>query len=139
MLGLGREPVDVAAVRDAVGAVHDPELQRSLGELNMVRAVTTGRRGRVDVEVALTTAGCPMTELLTRDVTSAAAAVTRSDDVHVSFTVMTESERRALAERFLANRTAKRSASRPKTVSGTGWPWSQVAWMILPSAYCAST
>src|SRR5262249_20393548 len=104
MLGLGRETVDVAAVRDAVGAVQDPELQRSLGELDMVRAVTA-RRGRVEVELALTTAGCPMTELLTRDVTSAASAVTRTDDVHISFTVMTESERRALAERFLAGRT----------------------------------
>ena len=98
--------MDVAAVRGAVDAVQDPELHRSLGELNMVRAVTTGRSGRVEVELALTTAGCPMTGLLARDVTSAASAVTQTDDVHVSFTVMTESERRALANRFLASRTA---------------------------------
>lgn len=106
MLRLGRDSVDVAAVRGAVDAVQDPELHRSLGELNMVRSVTTGRGGRVEVELALTTAGCPMTELLTRDVTSAASAVTRTGDVHVNFTVMTEAERRALAERFLADRTA---------------------------------
>ena len=72
MLGLGREPVDVAAVRGAVDAVQDPELHRSLGELDMIRGVTTGRSGRVEIELALTTAGCPMTERLTRDVTSAA-------------------------------------------------------------------
>jgi ATP-binding protein involved in chromosome partitioning len=105
MLGLGRETVDVAAVRDAVGAVQDPELHRTLGELDMVRAVTAGRRGRVEIELALTTAGCPMTELLIREVTSAASAVTRTDDVHVNLTVMTEPERRMLAERFLAGRT----------------------------------
>ena len=32
MLGLRREPVDVAAVRGAVDAVQDPELHRSLGQ-----------------------------------------------------------------------------------------------------------
>lgn len=106
MLGRSREFVDAAAVRGAVDAVQDPELHRSLGELNMVRAVTTGRRGRVEVELALTTAGCPMTELLARDVTSAASAVIPNGDVHVNFTVMTEVERRALADRFLSGRTA---------------------------------
>ena len=104
MLGLRREAVDVAAVRDAVDAVQDPELHRSLGELDMVRRVTTGRNGRVEIELALTTAACPMTELLARDVTSAASALTPAGDVHVNFTVMTETERRGLAERFLADR-----------------------------------
>ena len=106
MLRLGREQVDVAAVREAVDAVLDPELHRSLGELDMVRAVTIGRSGRVEVELALTTPGCPMTDVLARDITSAASAVPRTRDVHVSFTVMTEPERRALAERFLATRPA---------------------------------
>jgi ATP-binding protein involved in chromosome partitioning len=106
VLRLGREPVDLAAVRDAVDTVQDPELHRSLGELDMVRAVRADRRGRVEIELALTTAACPMTELLARDVTSAASAVPRIGDVHVSFTVMTESERRTVAERFLADRTA---------------------------------
>ena len=105
-------------MRSAVDAVQDPELHRSLGELDMIRAVTTGRSGRVDIELALTTAACPMTELLTRDVTSAASAVPRTGDVHVSFTVMTESERRALAERFLANRTAGRCVGGLRSVRG---------------------
>lgn len=106
MLGLGREPVDVAAVRRAVGDVKDPELHRSLDELDMIRAVTTGRGGRVEVEVALTTAGCPMTVPLTRDVTSAVSSVPGTGDVQVTFTVMSEPERRAVADRFLANRPA---------------------------------
>ncbi len=105
MLGRASGHVDVAAVRNAVDAVQDPELHRSLGELEMVRAVTS-RRGRVEVELALTTPGCPMTELLTREVTAAASAVTRTGDVHVNFTVMSEDERRSLADRFLSGRTA---------------------------------
>src|SRR4051812_25388155 len=103
-MGRSRQIVDVAAVRDAVGAVQDPELHRPLGELDMVRRVTTGRNGRVEIELALTTAECPMTELLARDVTSAASTLTPTGDVHVNFTVMTEAERRKLAERFLANK-----------------------------------
>ena len=42
---------------DAVDAVQDPELHRSLGELDMVRRVTTGRNGRVEIELALTPPG----------------------------------------------------------------------------------
>ncbi|RDH77320.1 DUF59 domain-containing protein [Mycolicibacterium moriokaense] len=98
--------MDLAAVRSAVDAVQDPELHRPLGELDMVRAVTADRRGRIEIEVALTTAGCPMTDRLARDVTAAAEAVPRVGDVHVAFTVMSEPQRRALADRFLASRPA---------------------------------
>jgi ATP-binding protein involved in chromosome partitioning len=122
MLGRIREHVDVEAIRSAVDAVLDPELHRSLGELDMVRAVTT-RRGRVEIELALTTAGCPMTELLARDVTSAASSVVTTRDVHVSFTVMTETERRALADRFLSGRTefgASAAAAVIAVASGKG-------------------
>jgi len=106
VLGLGRETVDTTGVQNAVGAVVDPELHRTLAELGMVRAVRAGRGGRVDVEIALTTAGCPMIQRLTYDVTTAASAVSGTTDVTVNFSVMTEPERRALAERFLAGRPA---------------------------------
>lgn len=107
MLGLSRDTADVAAVREAVGQVLDPELHRTLAELAMVRAVTRSRAGRVEVEVALTTAGCPMTQRLTRDVTDAASAVPGVHDVTVRFIVMSETERRALADRFLADRPSR--------------------------------
>lgn len=107
MLGLSRDTADVTAVREAVGQVVDPELHRTLAELGMVRAVNRSRAGRVEVEVALTTAGCPMTARLTRDVTDAASAVPGVHEVTVSFTVMSETERRALADRFLADRPSR--------------------------------
>ncbi len=111
MLGLKRERgVDVIAVREAVGTVRDPELERSLGELGMVRGVRAGRAGRAAVEVALTTAGCPMTDHLTRDVTAAAMGVPGVTAVEVSFTVMSETERRSLADRFLKERPGRGAA-----------------------------
>lgn len=111
VLGLGRDHgVDVAAVREAVGGVRDPELECSLSELGMVRSVTAGRGGQVDVEVALTTAGCPMTLLLTRDVTAAVMGTPGVTAVNVSFTVMSEPERRSLADHFLRRRPARGAA-----------------------------
>ena len=107
MLGLSRDTADVAAVREAVGQVLDPELHRTLAELAMLRAVTRSRAGRVEVEVALTTAGCPMTQRLTRDVTDAASAIPGVHDVTVRFIVMSETERRALADQFLADRPSR--------------------------------
>ena len=104
MLGLSRETGLAHAVRDAVGEVEDPELHRSLAELGMLRTVSTSRSGRADVEVALTTAACPMTQALTRAVTTAALSVAGVTDVEVRFSVMPEAERRALAGRFLTNR-----------------------------------
>lgn len=109
MLGLGHATVDTTAVRDAVGGVRDPELHRTLGELGMVGDVSAGRGGRggrVDVTVALTTAGCPMTQRLTEEITAAASGVTGVVAVRVVFAVMGEPERRALADRFLAGRAA---------------------------------
>jgi len=106
VLGLGHATVDTTAVRNAVGGVRDPELHRTLGELGMVIDVRAGRGGRVEVTVALTTAGCPMTARLTDDITAAAATVAGVVAVRVEFTVMSEPERRALADRFLASRAA---------------------------------
>ena len=51
--------VSEAAIREALTGVIDPELRRSVVELDMVRAVDVRDR-HVDVTIALTVAGCPM-------------------------------------------------------------------------------
>ena len=47
-------------IMKALEAVIDPELRRSIVELEMVRSVEIGANGVVDVTVSLTTAGCPI-------------------------------------------------------------------------------
>ena len=88
--------VDVAAVRAAVGQVEDPELHRSLEELNMLREVDVTPDGSVRVLVALTIPGCPLKDKLTTDVTAAARTVAGVGAVSVEFTSMTDEERTAL-------------------------------------------
>jgi ATP-binding protein involved in chromosome partitioning len=88
--------VDVSAVRAAVEAVQDPELHRSLGELQMVRDVRVAPDGAVDVLVALTIPECPLQDKLTSDVVVAAGSVEGVGDVRVQLTNMSDAERSAL-------------------------------------------
>src|SRR5262245_7740581 len=47
-------------ITEALKAVIDPELHRSIVELDMVRSIEAGANGVVDVTVSLTTPGCPI-------------------------------------------------------------------------------
>ena len=88
--------VDVSAVRAAVEAVQDPELHRSLGELQMVRDIRVAPDGTVDVLIALTIPECPLQDQLTSDVVVAAGSVDGVGDVRVQLTNMSDAERSAL-------------------------------------------
>ena len=57
-------------VRAALFGVIDPELGDNIVDLGMVRAVAVDPDGRVEVEVALTVAGCPLRTQLRSDVES---------------------------------------------------------------------
>lgn len=87
------------AVRDAVGRVIDPELRRSLAELDMLREITVdGDAARVGI--ALTIVGCPAASRIEREVAEAASAVAGIAAVTVDIDVMTPDERRALTEKL---------------------------------------
>jgi ATP-binding protein involved in chromosome partitioning len=88
-----------AEVIEALRPVEDPEIHRSIVELNMVRGVAIDG-GRVAVTVALTVAGCPLKSEITRRVTEAVAALSGVNDVDVQLDVMTDQERAALAEQL---------------------------------------
>jgi ATP-binding protein involved in chromosome partitioning len=90
--------VDQAAVREAVGRVQDPELHRSLEELNMLRELAVDEGGAVQVLVALTIPGCPLKDKLTTDVTAAAMGVPGVTAVAVEFTHMNDQERAELVQ-----------------------------------------
>jgi ATP-binding protein involved in chromosome partitioning len=88
-------PVTEAQVLDALRPVEDPELHRSIVDLDMVRRVAVDGP-RVDVTVALTVAGCPLRSEITRRVDSAVSALDGVEAVDLDFTVMTDDERVAL-------------------------------------------
>jgi ATP-binding protein involved in chromosome partitioning len=89
---------------EALRPVTDPELNVSIVELGMVRSVSQ-RRGRASATIALTVAGCPMRDEVTRRVRSALLAVRGVKEVDVELTVMTPAELESVRAR-MAGRTA---------------------------------
>ena len=81
---------------EALRPVEDPELHRSIVDLNMLRGVDLRGDGTVGVQIALTVPGCPLKGEITRRVSEAATALDGVDRIDVDFTVMTDEEREAL-------------------------------------------
>jgi ATP-binding protein involved in chromosome partitioning len=88
-------PVTEAQVLDALRPVEDPELHRSIVDLDMVRSIAIDGP-RVAVTVALTVAGCPLRTEITRRVDGAVTALDGVETLDLDFTVMTDEEREAL-------------------------------------------
>jgi len=86
----------VEAVRAELVNVMDPEIRRPITELNMVRSVEVEPSGLVVVGVDLTTAGCPLKDTITRDVTNVVGAIDGVSGVRVDMGVMTEEQRKDL-------------------------------------------
>ncbi|WP_313504471.1 Mrp/NBP35 family ATP-binding protein [Corynebacterium variabile] len=83
------------AVRSALSSVEDPELNRPITDLGMVKSVTVNG-DEVAVEIYLTIAGCPMKSTLTdrtREATESVDGVTKAT---VTTDVMTDEQRREL-------------------------------------------
>ncbi|MDQ4070156.1 MAG: Mrp/NBP35 family ATP-binding protein [Actinomycetota bacterium] len=87
-------------VLEALRPVQDPELHRSIVDLDMVREIRIGGDGRVAVTIALTVAGCPLRAEINDRVTRAVGAVDGVTGVDVDLTVMTEEQRAALRDRL---------------------------------------
>jgi ATP-binding protein involved in chromosome partitioning len=92
-------PVTEAQVLDALRPVDDPELHRSIVDLDMVRRIAVDGP-RVDVTVALTVEGCPLRSEITRRVDAAVSALDGVEAVDLDFTVMTDDQRAALRTRL---------------------------------------
>jgi ATP-binding protein involved in chromosome partitioning len=86
----------VDAVRTALDGVHDPEINRPITELGMVKDVTVAPDGSVHVAVWLTVAGCPMRDTITSRVNKAVYALPGVRDVQVTLDVMSDTQRTAL-------------------------------------------
>lgn len=65
----------VAAVREALSEVVDPEIKRPITELGMVESISVDDDDVVSLTVLLTIPGCPMKSTIEHDVTAAVTAV----------------------------------------------------------------
>jgi ATP-binding protein involved in chromosome partitioning len=81
---------------EALRPVEDPELRRSIVDLGMVKRAILGDDGVLDVQIALTVAGCPLRNEITSRVTAAVAPLPGVSRVALDFTVMTDQEREAV-------------------------------------------
>jgi len=84
-------------VIEALRPVHDPELHRSIVDLNMVRDVAIND-GVVSLTVTLTIAGCPLRSEIQNRVNGAIRPLAGVRDVQLTFGVMNDAERAALRE-----------------------------------------
>jgi ATP-binding protein involved in chromosome partitioning len=89
----------VEQVIDALRPVQDPELNRSIVDLDMVHDVTVSG-GVVSLTVTLTIAGCPLRNEIQQRVNSAIRPLGGVTDVNLNFGVMTDQQRAALREKL---------------------------------------
>jgi len=87
-------------IRKALEVVIDPELHRSIVELDMVRSIEIGANGVVDVTVSLTTPGCPIKGHFQTAVAEAASALPGVTHVNVYFDVLDDTQKAALQQKL---------------------------------------
>jgi ATP-binding protein involved in chromosome partitioning len=94
------------AILAAMASVIDPELQRPVTELDMVRGIEVDD-GMVSLTIVLTVAGCPLRESFEKQVESALADVPGVRGFALSFGVMTPEERQALTTKLRGGATER--------------------------------
>jgi ATP-binding protein involved in chromosome partitioning len=95
------EPMtDRDQIRKALEVVIDPELHRSIVELDMVRSIDISANGVVDVTVSLTTPGCPIKGHFQSSVADAISALEGVTHVNVYFDVLSDTQKAALQQKL---------------------------------------
>ncbi|HEX2388433.1 MAG TPA: P-loop NTPase [Solirubrobacterales bacterium] len=87
-------------ITEALRSVIDPELRRSIVELEMVRSLDIHPDGRVDVVVSLTTPGCPIRAQFERAVVDNVSKVAGVTSVGVGFDVLSDTEKQGLQQKL---------------------------------------
>jgi ATP-binding protein involved in chromosome partitioning len=87
-------------ILEALKVVIDPELRRSIVELDMVRSIDIKDGGTVDVTVSLTTPGCPIKSTFQTAVTDAVMGLGGVTHVNVGFDVLTPTQKQTLQQRL---------------------------------------
>jgi ATP-binding protein involved in chromosome partitioning len=87
-------------ISKALEVVIDPELHRSIVELDMVRSIDISPNGVIDVTVSLTTPGCPIKGHFQSSVAEAVEALEGVTHVNVYFDVLTDTQKSALQQKL---------------------------------------
>jgi ATP-binding protein involved in chromosome partitioning len=95
------------SVRAALATVNDPEINRPITELGMVKSVAVDAAGAAKVAVWLTVSGCPMRETITTRVRDAVASVAGISSVEVELDVMSAEQRQELASTLRGGQAEK--------------------------------
>ena len=80
------EGVDVAAVEEALRDVIDPELGINIVDLGLVYGVVIGSENQVRLDMTLTSAACPLTDVIERQAQTILSGVT--DEVQINWVWM---------------------------------------------------
>jgi len=103
-------------VIEKLRAVIDPELRRSIVELDMVRKVELSENGSVEVVVSLTTPGCPIRNHFQEAVTQRVSELEGVTGVVVGFDVLTPEEKQGLQAKLGRNRLPEGALAQVKNV-----------------------
>src|SRR3954466_8193113 len=107
-------------VIEKLRAVIDPELRRSIVELEMVRSIDIADDGAVDVPVALTAPGCPIRSHFQQGVTQGVSELEGVRAVNVAFDVLTPDEKQGLQQKLRRNRLPEGALAQVKNVICAG-------------------
>lgn len=120
-------------VLDALQGVEDPEIHRSVVELDMVRNIKIDDN-KVELDVILTIQGCPLKVKIQEDVENAIKAL-GAQEVVVHFGTMTDEERARVAA-LIRGGNAAPTASAPNggTVQGHGAGLQQISPLLAPDS-----
>ena len=86
----------IDAITAALATVHDPEINRPVTDLGMVKSVEVDDAGTARIGIYLTVSGCPMRGTITDRVRDAVSAVPGVTAVEVELDVMDDEQRAAL-------------------------------------------
>ncbi len=87
--------------------VVDPELGSDIVDLGMARWATVSPDGEVTVEIALTTAGCPLKTQIKKDINNRVGSAHGVSGVTINWDVMTQEEKSACMDKARFNATQR--------------------------------
>jgi ATP-binding protein involved in chromosome partitioning len=107
-------------ITEKLRAVIDPELRRSIVELEMVRSIEVTDGGRVEVVVSLTTAGCPIRAHFEQAVAQQVSQLDGVTSVAVGFDVLSDEEKGRLQQTLGRSKLPEGALAQVKNVICVG-------------------